>query len=221
MKKEELCPVCSSTELDVLEDERRIRARDGSEVPYHAQYTVCERCGEEFFTRAQSRAASRAAAAALRVHAGLLTPAEIVAIRAKYQVTQAQFETVLKLGRKTVVRWETGTVTQSKAADQLLREVRASPLMFRRLAEEAEVSLPESRATADPWSHVEKVMDGWVLLSIGGRQQHPSRRHFSSGYFVLVEGQSVTYKQPTSSPCGARFDLTNDSASPDLVLEAI
>jgi putative zinc finger/helix-turn-helix YgiT family protein len=100
MNRFESCPVCGGTNLRVHPEDRSIRARDGADLPYAAEYSQCTKCNEEFFTRDQSRAASRAAATALRQYAGLLAPADILGIRAKYGVTQVDLERVLKLGKR-------------------------------------------------------------------------------------------------------------------------
>ncbi len=135
------CPACAGTELNTHAEDRAIRAPDGTMVPYTAEYTSCKSCDEEFYSKKQSRAASRSAASALRAHQGLLTPEAITAIRSRYCVTQTELERVLQFGKKSVVRWESGAVTQSRAADSLLREVSSSPEMFARLAASAGVSL--------------------------------------------------------------------------------
>lgn len=81
----------------------------------------CDSCGEVLYTRDQAIAAQRAAAGVLRQEAGLLSPDQIRAIRRNLALTQAELETLLGVGPKTVVRWEKGTVFQSGSADQLLR----------------------------------------------------------------------------------------------------
>jgi len=63
----------------------------------------------------------------LRAHEGLLSPQEIRAIRERLGYTQAQLEQVLAVGPKTVVRWEKGTVRQSRLADRFLRTLAAYP----------------------------------------------------------------------------------------------
>jgi hypothetical protein len=60
------------------------------------------------------------------------------------------FETVLGLGRKTVVRWETGRVVPSKAADQLLRAVRERPALFYDAAAQANIPIAVPVETVAP-----------------------------------------------------------------------
>jgi hypothetical protein len=70
----------------------------------------------------------------LRVHEGLLSPAQITAIRETLGLSQADLEKALGIGPKTVVRWEKGTVRQSRAADRLLRILAAHPEHVRETA---------------------------------------------------------------------------------------
>jgi putative zinc finger/helix-turn-helix YgiT family protein len=194
----ELCPICGSAELAVVGYDGMIRARDGTQLPYHAQHSKCNNCGEEFFTKRQSQASNRTAAAALRAHAGLLTPTEIVGIRAKYDVTQTELERVLKLGKKTVVRWEAGSVCQSQAADQLLREIRDSPTRFYELAEAAGVSLRPATAM----TFVVGVT-ACVRVTQGSRRPHRrKRRPRQSGVYRTLESASkVVVTRGTPVPC--------------------
>lgn len=80
-------------------------------------------------------------AAALRAHAGLLTPAEIRGIREKYDLSQTDLEKALGFGPKTVVRWERGSVCQSSAANNLLVVARDFPAVFADLASRNGVEL--------------------------------------------------------------------------------
>ncbi len=146
------CPTCGATDnLTVHTEQGQVRAPDGTLLPYETAYTACERCGEEFLTRAQTRADSRAASTVLRRHIGLLTPEEIKAIRSRFRVSQEVFERVLGLGRKTVVRWETGRVNQGRAADLLLRAVRERPELFYEFAEREGVSLEQPALPQGVW----------------------------------------------------------------------
>lgn len=85
------------------------------------EYIRCDRCGGEYTTPEQMERTQRKAVAKIRAEEDLLSPDEIVRIRHKLCLTQAQLEALLRTGPKTVVRWERGTVFQSRAADSLLR----------------------------------------------------------------------------------------------------
>jgi len=78
---------------------------------------VCGHCGEPF---------SGPAAAAVRHDAicktlGLLTPADIRALRERFAMTQEQFAVSTGIGVATISRWERGRWVQTRAHDRLLR----------------------------------------------------------------------------------------------------
>ncbi|MBI2401571.1 MAG: helix-turn-helix domain-containing protein [Gemmatimonadetes bacterium] len=110
-----------------MHEERPVSADDGTALSFLDEFSRCQRCATDFYTHDQSLASSRARAGALREHEGLLTPQEIRDIRGQLGYTQAQLEEVLGVGAKTVVRWEKGTVRQSRLADRFLRTLAAYP----------------------------------------------------------------------------------------------
>ncbi len=122
-----VCSICGTGEPQAVRARRRVTADDGTTLEFDDEFTRCQKCGVEYYTRDQSLAASRARAAVLRADEGLLTPQDIRAIRERLGYTQAQLEGVLHVGPKTVVRWEKGTVRQSRAVDQLLRVLATHP----------------------------------------------------------------------------------------------
>ena len=115
-----LCPFCDARARLVTE-RRHVEADDGTQVSFTDKLHECVDCGERFYTQAQSMDSCRNHAAALREHEHLLTPADIRGIRGRFALTQADLEALLGVGAKTVVRWERGTVCQSRAVDLLLR----------------------------------------------------------------------------------------------------
>ena len=140
--------------LSVAKRDRTVEASDGTTVPYADDVTVCASCGETFYTHEQALASSRARAGALRTKDGLLTPDDIRALRQKYGLTQDGLERMLRVGPKTVVRWERGTVCQSAGIDTLMTLIRDEPSAARRLAARAGVDLE---------------FGGTAASSIGGR----------------------------------------------------
>jgi putative zinc finger/helix-turn-helix YgiT family protein len=131
------CPMCGARALRAVEHTRDVVADDGGHLQFHDELMECSACGERHYTHEQAMASSRARAGALRQHAGLLTPDEIRSFREQNGLSQAQLESVLQTGAKTVVRWEKGTVCQSRAADQLLRLLMANAWNLRLLTEGA------------------------------------------------------------------------------------
>ena len=105
--------------------------RVGSEtVDVDATLRVCRDCGETLYDPQELRSLNRKAASILRKREGLLTPEEIKAIRGRSGLTQSQFENALFLGKKSLVRWESGQICQSGAADSLLRAVDEFPALM-------------------------------------------------------------------------------------------
>lgn len=127
------CPVCGGNVAIVTEP---TELRQGSRrAVIDVEHFRCADCGEVFYTAEQADAAQRALAVRLREEDGLLTPEQIRAVREKYGLSQAQFEKLLSVGDKTVVRWERGTVFQNKATDQLIRTISEVPEAFAFLAQ--------------------------------------------------------------------------------------
>lgn len=141
------CPFCGNDVVRVATVTRAVNAEDGTRLTYREMVSRCRRCREEFYTHEQSLAASRARAGVLRTHEGLLGPEEIRHIRERHGLSQAKLERLLGLGAKTVVRWERGTVRQSRAADLLLRIVAADRTQGVKLAASASVTLAEAPKT--------------------------------------------------------------------------
>ncbi len=123
------CPLCQSRDVSVIQ--RQLTAKvDERAFSYCDEHSQCDECGEGFYTREQSLANSRAYTAALRKVEGLLTPEEIRGARVRLRMTQPQFERALGVGKKTVVRWERGTVPPSRGANVALWLAANYPTVF-------------------------------------------------------------------------------------------
>ncbi|MGH7574303.1 MAG: type II toxin-antitoxin system MqsA family antitoxin [Longimicrobiales bacterium] len=138
----ETCYICGAS-AELVSETRpfRIGSREANVLQ---DFMRCPECGEEFLRPEQATENQRRAAQAIRVEEGLLAPERIRAIRERLSLSQEAFEKLLGVGPKTAVRWERGTVFQSRAADSLLRVVEALPEASRLLAELHDVQL-ESR----------------------------------------------------------------------------
>lgn len=108
------------------------------------EFTRCDRCSAEYATPEQMERTQQRAVAQIRTEEGLLTPDDIRRIRAKYDLSQARLEALLRTGPKTVVRWERGTVFQSAAADTLLRLLDQNPAILTALTRIVEVAPTKS-----------------------------------------------------------------------------
>jgi len=119
------CPLCGA---DVKRQQASIPIQVGARsIPVEGDYSLCTGCGEVFFGPGEMDRAMRTASSVVRNDEGLLHSEEIRAIREGLDLSQAQFERLLGVGPKTVVRWEKGTVFQNGATDTLLRLIRDVP----------------------------------------------------------------------------------------------
>jgi HTH-type transcriptional regulator/antitoxin MqsA len=114
------------------------------------EFYRCPQCVEDVYLGGMADATSRRATAVIRAEDGLLTPDEIVALREKYGLSQADLERLIGAGEKTVVRWERGTVAQNKTADTLLRVLGDHPEVVAQLAAERGVRAPGRKRAAKP-----------------------------------------------------------------------
>jgi HTH-type transcriptional regulator/antitoxin MqsA len=128
------CPLCGGPAT--LVDELHSLRMGDRPVTFMDQFYRCGRCGEEYFNGEMMDDSLRRATAVIRAEDGLLAPDEIVELRKKYGLTQAQLERLIGAGAKTVVRWERGTIAQNKTADTLLRVLRDHPEVVKQLAKE-------------------------------------------------------------------------------------
>jgi HTH-type transcriptional regulator / antitoxin MqsA len=222
MSRNLACPQCAKSSITVHREERICRSLEGDGIPYPAEYSRCESCGEEFYTRQQSRANTRALVGIERQRAGRLTPQEILAIRQGYGVTQEQMEAIVGVGKKSWGRWENGLVCQSRSADQLLREIRFSPALFARLADKAGVKIP-STAKRREWlfhSTVYGVSDEVVVMS--ATTSVPARLRPGPAGPAETEDSAIDWSAIletsglTDKTGGARVNQTTGSTGPAL-----
>ncbi|MGD2154898.1 MAG: type II toxin-antitoxin system MqsA family antitoxin [Gemmatimonadales bacterium] len=136
------CAVCGELTAALVREEKAVSIGRRSAI-VEDEHLRCDGCGSEYATPEQMERTQQRAVAAIRGEEGLLTPEEIIRIRRRYGLSQAQLEALLRTGPKTVVRWERGTVFQSAAADTLLRLLDRDPNVARILAQIAELPEPE------------------------------------------------------------------------------
>ena len=141
---EQRCWMCEGT-ADLVNEEREVQIGSRKTVVLD-EFFRCAACGEEFYLPGQMDASQIRACERIRAEDDLLQSSEIRTIRESLGLTQHDFERLLRVGPKTVVRWERGTVFQNRATDTLLRVIREFPEAARFLAERSGVSLPRSAA---------------------------------------------------------------------------
>jgi putative zinc finger/helix-turn-helix YgiT family protein len=127
------CPECGQGQLlsltrteefdfDFGEEKVKVRAEN---VPVEK----CDKCGAVMSGPAAAKVRHEAICRAV----GLLTPAEIKAIRERLGSTQAEFARLTGIGEATVSRWERGRVLPNRAMDRYLRLLDAYPEAVRAL----------------------------------------------------------------------------------------
>jgi HTH-type transcriptional regulator/antitoxin MqsA len=170
LRNQQRCPRCDSEAVKVISEPAEAATRDGTLVTFADEFSRCSECGNEFYAKSQSLAHSRALASAVRQVEGFYTPEAIRAIRLKFGLSQADFERAIRAGPKTAVRWERGTVTQSRAVDGLLWIADHHPAVFERLAERNGVKIQPRDGVFTVSVSVSGVIDsGTFSEASGGR----------------------------------------------------
>ncbi len=88
---------------------------------------TCSACGDSYTDNEADIAYDEAVCR----HLGILTPAEIRAMRERYALTRAEFAQLTGFGKATLGRWERGEVTQNRSADRYLRLLQDPEVMLR------------------------------------------------------------------------------------------
>lgn len=130
-----ICMVCGNMSAREIVTDLPVEVPEGKLLIKDDRRTLCldEECAEEYYTEDQLTEHDSKVVEArttLRDSRGVLHPEDIRRIRAKYGLTQRQFEEALGFGPKTVVRWEKGTQMPGVAADNLLRLIDQFPAAF-------------------------------------------------------------------------------------------
>ena len=121
------CPYCDTGIMRPAKVPYEMTFRGKSYTIPDADVMACDKCGEFVFAPGQSDALQRRASDLARKDMGLLTGAEIAAFRKQHGLTQSELERVLGAPRKSVARWEIGSVLQSKTVDTFLRLLMTRP----------------------------------------------------------------------------------------------
>ncbi len=140
MNTQELCPLCGeghvTAQVEQVENEYKGKS---ALLPQH--FKQCDHCGSDFAGAAEAKLNKRALIAWRKQVDGLLTGAEIIALRNQYNLTQAEAAQLFGGGPVAFSKYENDDVAQSEAMDTLLRLVRRSPEAFRALQEEKKMTV--------------------------------------------------------------------------------
>lgn len=129
------CPSCGSTSIYSTSEVERFQygdKEDATVLSASVRVHHCQGCGFAF----TDRDASEIRHDAVCRHLGVLTPAEVRAVRERYSLSQAAFAELSKIGKASLARWESGVLVQNQANDNLLYLLTFSE-NFARLADRA------------------------------------------------------------------------------------
>jgi putative zinc finger/helix-turn-helix YgiT family protein len=114
------CPSCGHGTVQTTYIEHKFSYGDGDrsvELSANVPLRRCPECGVEFFDSVAEELQHEAVCR----HLGVMTPAEVRAVRQKTgSLSRGEFARITRLGEATIGRWERGELIQNAANDQLL-----------------------------------------------------------------------------------------------------
>jgi HTH-type transcriptional regulator/antitoxin MqsA len=127
------CPICGAKALQERRGEYVFEWPKGFAAQHSAfpdaAWEACRACGEDILSPELSR---RIEAEQYRIQ-GLLTPAEVRAVRQRTGLSQVDMARLLGVGDKSYARWEAGLSVQNKSMDNLIRVAAEHPELFAEL----------------------------------------------------------------------------------------
>ena len=114
----EACPVCGSKDLEIQTESEIFEYKGRKKTIEGCEKIVCNNCEEEFFTDATSKKNEKIIRDFHREVDGLLTSNEISQIRTSMGFTQKTFGELLGGGPKAFAKYESCSLTQSRAYGQ-------------------------------------------------------------------------------------------------------
>jgi putative zinc finger/helix-turn-helix YgiT family protein len=126
------CPDCESPRFSRDIQEQRFLYGSGAaavELSCKVPVCTCLSCGYQWTT---GEAEDIRHGAVCR-HLKRLTPAQVLDLRERHGLSQAEFSRITGFGEASLSRWETAAQIQNTAADRLLRLIEADPVNLTRL----------------------------------------------------------------------------------------
>lgn len=116
---ESACPNCGSEKTTSVVTEEQFLYGIGEttvELTAYVPVITCASCSF-VFTDEQAEQAQHAAVCS---YLGVMSPAQVKAVRLSYDMGQAEFADLAGIGRASLSRWESAQVIQNKSSDNLL-----------------------------------------------------------------------------------------------------
>lgn len=169
MEKSNQCPICGAGQAAA----RLVKVANeykghSEELTFHM--LECEACGSEFAGQLEARDNKRAVVAFRKRIDGVLSGAEIRALREQYHINQSQAAVLFGGGPVAFSKYENDEVTQAESMDKLLRLVRENESAFWTLVQQsplASVLLPKQRH----WRHESTSTTNVIAADFEGNRE--------------------------------------------------
>ncbi|WP_064036871.1 type II toxin-antitoxin system MqsA family antitoxin [Methylomonas methanica] len=156
-KQGEICPICGEGHLDHRVEKNEVEY-NGHSAQLDCHFSVCDSCGSEQASPIQIRNNKRAMMAFKKQVDGILTGAELKALRQRMGINQSEAAAIFGGGPVAFSKYESDDVMQSEAMDKLLRVAGEFPDVLSSLAQKAGIDiLGQSQAavlSSDPAKYV-------------------------------------------------------------------
>lgn len=140
-RENKLCRICGEGNLTIKTEKNRVEYKGISEL-LDFSYASCDGCGSEQADAHLTRINKRLMIAFRKRVDGLLTGAEVRALREKFKLNQGEAAQVFGGGPIAFSKYESDDVAQSEAMDKLLRLASELPAALGLLCRRAGVEHP-------------------------------------------------------------------------------
>ena len=174
----ERCAVCGegcvTNQVDQVETDYK---GTKGQVPMH--YKCCAACGSDFASADESRLNKRAVLAFRKSVEGLLSGAEIHALRQRYCINQKQAARLFGGGPVAFSKYENDDVAHSESMDKLLRLVLQSEQIFWTLVQQAGMRAELTPKDIGQARAAKKVSLDSNVIYVGFPNRHYARKWVS------------------------------------------
>ena len=134
MKNNDICEICGQGKISKQTETKDFSYRKQKISISNYNLFVCDVCEESIVCPSTIKETEKTLTDFRRQVDGLLTSAQIKAIRIRMGKTQIQMAEFIGVGKKNFARYENGQVTQNKTMDSLLRILNVDPNIFNKVA---------------------------------------------------------------------------------------